>query len=84
MKSSIGDIVSAYIPFEVGTPTVEGVYACRVCASEIVNSVSSGDLLFLLWEDLAWRYVKTKSKFYGGIMGWIGPLEGGYNGNTTS
>lgn len=78
MLSTIGDIVSVYVPFSNGAPTVEGVYACRVCAAEVQEYSVSGNLFFLVWENSAWHYVKTKSRFYGGVMGWVGPLEGGY------
>lgn len=60
------------IPYNTGTPTEVGVYACRVLVHDIPGLF---DDIFLIWVDGKWGYCGSDQKYRGSVAGWVGPLQ---------
>lgn len=60
------------VEYSSGTPTENGVYACRL--PEGGTSALWRDT-FLLWYGGQWHYLRSDQQFRGEVPYWIGPLQ---------
>lgn len=54
------------------TPTVNGVYACRIPYKDVPRLYAD---VFLVWYGGRWGYCGSAEKYRGEVLGWIGPLQ---------
>mgnify|MGYP003394872013 CR=1 FL=1 len=60
------------IKYNTGTPTENGVYACRIPQGHDYSGLLEDK--FLMWYHGTWSYLRSDLNYRGRIVGWIGPL----------